>query len=510
MKTSLRHVKIIVIDEVSMISSLNLAYMHLRLEELFGSVEWFGSKNMLFVGDLLQLQPPSGNPIFEKISKKALLQQLGCAASVNIWKDSIVYDELTINERQKKDEEFSSMLDCVRRGCPTDETLRILQQRVIQVSASEKFDELQKSGQTPVCLFPKRKACNKFNNEMLRRLSSKVHEIVCTDEVDETAGTRKWNKKAAERLQELNEDCNLTAGLEAKLSLAVGARVMLRRNIDTRSGLVNGAIGTILSITGLHVTVQFDHISEPYNVEMVKSRFMVMKNFYVYKKQFPLILAYGVTIHKSQGLSLDCAIIELSDEVFSDGMAYVALSRVRSLSGLYLTAFDPKCIKVSLKCLREVNRLRATYRPDLPLYAVPIEPKTGTKRKLTGTTQYDQPKVKRRKGNLDTPSKTVSGKRKRPRSSKLEDEKPAKKACSGKDYDPRDLQVWPFSFYPVDEQWQRNACAIMGLQFRRKNSMTPGGPDVALTPPDQVTRIMPDGNCLFQSFSQQKNLIKNT
>ena len=110
---------------------------------------------------------------------------------------------------------------------------------------------------------------------------------------------------------------------------------MLRRNIDTKAGLVNGAIGTVVSITVNHVTVQFDHMSEPYNVEMVKSRFMVMKNFYVYRKQYPLILAYAVTIYKCQGLSLNCAIIYLSDEVFGVGMAYVALSRVQSLSGLY-------------------------------------------------------------------------------------------------------------------------------------------------------------------------------
>ena len=76
----------------------------------------------------------------------------------------------------------------------------------------------------------------------------------------------------------------MTAGLEAKLSLA---RVMLRRNIDTKAGLMNGAIGTVLAITVRHVTVQFDHISTPYNVEMVKSRFMVIKNIYVYRKQFP-------------------------------------------------------------------------------------------------------------------------------------------------------------------------------------------------------------------------------
>ena len=122
---------------------------------------------MLFVGDLLQLQPVSGNPVFERIATKSLLFKLGCATSVNIWKESLIHDELTINERQKKDEEFSLMLDCVRHGCPTEETLCTLKQRVIEVLVSDKFRELQQLGQTPVCLFPTRKFCDDFNAKML-------------------------------------------------------------------------------------------------------------------------------------------------------------------------------------------------------------------------------------------------------------------------------------------------------------------------------------------------------
>ena len=78
------------------------------------------------------------------------------------------------------------MLNCVRRGCPTDETLCTLKQRIITSSISEKFTELQVAGKTPVCmcLFPKRKACGQFNTEMLQSLTSKVHKLVCTDEID--------------------------------------------------------------------------------------------------------------------------------------------------------------------------------------------------------------------------------------------------------------------------------------------------------------------------------------
>ena len=500
MKTSLRNVKIIVIDEVSMVSSLNLAYIHLRL---FGGNDWFGSRNMIFVGDLLQLQPVNGSPVFERITNKTLSYKLGCAASVNIWRDSVIYDELTINERQKKDGEFSSMLNSVRCGLPTDETLQILNQKVIDMSLTDKFIDLQESGQSPVCLFPTRKACHDFNMEMLNSLTSKIHELVCTDEVDETISIRKWNKKASEQLEKLNCDCNKTAGLEAKLSLAVGARVMLRRNLDTKSGLVNGAMGTVLFITSQHVTVQFDHISQPCNIEMVKSKFMVLKNYYVYRKQFPLILAYAITIHKCQGLSLDCAIIDLSENVFSDGMAYVALSRVRSLSGLHLVAFHPKSIMVSINSLQETNRLRK-QNTKLPLYSLPTQSKTNRKRKITSKNdQPDGPDPKKLTPCSKLLKTNTKQKKRALAATNLDCDKPAKKSLLhyGNDYNPRDEQVWPFKFYSVDEHWQHNACTTLGLQYVTSNRLRPGGPNVDLRPPNHIKRIGGDGNCLFRSFS---------
>ena len=196
----------------------------------------------------------------------------------------------------------------------------------------------------------------------------------------------------------MNDDCNKTAGLEYVLRVAVGARVMLRRNIDTSAGLVNGAVGTVLSITTEVIKVKFDKISEPYEVEKVNSKFMVMQKFFVCRWQFPLTLAFAITVHKCQGLSLNLALMELSQKAFVSGMAYVALSRVRTLEGVHLISFNKASIIVSRDCLQEVNRLRKEYRPDLPAYSIP---KNAKSLKLTGCLTLHDPDVKlpsRKKG----------------------------------------------------------------------------------------------------------------
>ena len=147
-----------------------------------------------------------------------------------------------------------------------------LQQRVIQGSITDKFEALCRVGQTPLCLFPTRNLCKQFNHEILDKIGTELHELVCADKVDQTSSTRKWSKKAVEhaQLEKLNNDCNMTAGLEANLVLAIGACVMLRRNIETTIGLVNGAIGTVLCISKEQIKVRFDHIPAPYDVESAK------------------------------------------------------------------------------------------------------------------------------------------------------------------------------------------------------------------------------------------------
>ena len=280
---------------------------------------------------------------------------------------------------------------------------------------------------------------------------------------------------------------------------------MLHRNIDTTIGLVNGAIGTVLCISKEQIKVKFDHISAPYDLERVQSKFMVLKNFYVYRQQFPLMLAYAITIHKSQGLSLDCTIVDLSDRVFSAGMAYVALSRVRTLAGLHLSAFDTNSISVSTSCLKEVNRLRGLFRKDLPQYQLPKQTATTCrKRKLTGSNSRNPQKILRTaKTTRESLLNKAACKRKRSKS-KLCDDRPKKKlrTCAAATNTPRQQsRTWPFRFNPVNEEWQRNSCAIIGLQFVAASGLNMGGPEVTLTRPRTIQSIQGDGNCLFRALS---------
>ena len=177
--------------------------------------------------------------------------------AVNIGRESVVYDELTINERQKRDPEFGQLLNEVRVNCLSDKTVALLHKAVMKCTAVEEFQELLGQGFSSVCLFPTRKSCDQFNAEMLSKVGSQIVHMPCIEEFDETAGKVKWTKMASSALEKLNKDCNMTAGLEPELKLAVGVRVMLRRNLDTRQGLVNGALGTVSAI-GIQVT--FDHI----------------------------------------------------------------------------------------------------------------------------------------------------------------------------------------------------------------------------------------------------------
>ena len=136
-----------------------------------------------------------------------------------------------------------------------------------QCTCVDKYVELSKSGSSPVCLSPTRKACREFNDKMLTVLDTELHKIMCIDEIDRTFSSHNWSKKAQKQLENLNNDSNCIAGLEAELTLAVGACVMLQ-------GLLNGGIGTVSCVSSKQLIIKFDHMDDPCPTEMVKGKFM--------------------------------------------------------------------------------------------------------------------------------------------------------------------------------------------------------------------------------------------
>ena len=133
---------------------------------------------------------------------------------------------------------------------------------------------------------------------------------------------------------------------EKCLKLKLGTHVMCIANINLNGELqiANGSQGIVVSFNEKKLPyVKFNAIAEP-----------ILIDYYIWKSEFnkrvglmqlPLIYSWAITIHKSQGLTLENAIIDIGSNIFADGQTYVALSRVKSLDGLYLTSFDYSKIK---------------------------------------------------------------------------------------------------------------------------------------------------------------------
>jgi ATP-dependent DNA helicase PIF1 len=376
-RSTLKNLKLLIVDEVSMVSSLTLLYMHLRLTEIMCCDDVFGGISVVFFADFLQLPPVKGNQPFIPVTFLEAKQRLGAVASLNLWL-SFTYEELIINMRQKGDCDYADLLSRIRIGKITDSDLTLLKSRMIAPGRRATINEicllyqnLVSDNQSPLILMPRTSSCDEINQSMLTMIGSEIHTVLAIDTQD-TIVEKQMVAKVTKAYKQMEDDVTRTAGLERKLSLCIGARVMLKRNKDVEAGLVNGSVGDIVGFEMkgdskeiMFIKVQFPNIQDPVNIQREAYSFEVLKSIYFTRKQFPLMLAFAITIHKSQGLSLQSAIIDAGPTTFGCGMTYVALSRVTSLQGVHLIEFDKSKIKCDAKAIKEYNRLRTLYMPHL-------------------------------------------------------------------------------------------------------------------------------------------------
>lgn len=183
-----------------------------------------------------------------------------------------------------------------------------------------------RDGHTPVLLTATNAVADRYNRQGLEDLGQQATEYTCV-----TKG--KFNEKRAPA--------------PSQLKLKKGARVMAVKN-DPQKRWVNGSLGTITDLTPEEVYVRFDSGGAVRKIERAKWEAISYKWSETDQKmvesatstfeQIPLILAWAVTIHKAQGLTLDDVRIDLGRGAFASGQTYVALSRARTLSGLSLSA----------------------------------------------------------------------------------------------------------------------------------------------------------------------------
>jgi ATP-dependent DNA helicase PIF1 len=308
---------------------------------------------------------------FENLSSLESKQIFGSIPlDVNLWSE-FEFCELKINQRQINDKKFADMLERIRIGKPNPDDINDLEKRLISnLEKSELIDFAdfylttnKKHNVNLFVLFSRIDDVNRFNNVISEKLKINALEIKAIDnpKTKSQANYRKPLKKA----NVINTKCMKTAdtaGLENQLFIGINSRVMLRSNIDVDYGLANGAIGNVTEIKYSEkfvqsIIIKFDNLNKDYELKRVTQDFEIRKNEYVSRSQFPLTLAWAITIHKVQGLSLEAIMADIGPSIFEPGMSYVALSRAKLLENVYLMQFDQTKIYSNKVAIREYNRL---------------------------------------------------------------------------------------------------------------------------------------------------------
>ena len=234
--------------------------------------------------------------------------------------------------------------------------------------------EKEKENKNCTVLLPTNEACRQVNREILNTIEGDIINLPAKDTVVKKIFNSKANinKSLENRIKQLEEDPRNTAGLEKNLLLKPNCKVMLRRNIDLNQGLCNGTIGTFKELIKERdeiAKLRIDFNGTSHDIPRSTSDFFLWENnqnFKVKRTQFPITLSYCITTHKSQGLTLDYAIIDCGETNFAASQIYVAMSRVKTASSLILLNISRDRMNPHPEAVQEEVRLKRKSGYPIP------------------------------------------------------------------------------------------------------------------------------------------------
>jgi len=341
LKSNWKGTDILIVDEVSMMSQKLFELLDAIGKAVRKNSRPFGGLQLIFSGDFYQL-PPVGDKDEPETTRF-------CFESM-LWSQTFTLDnhvQLTKIFRQS-DPVYQKILNQIREGKLKRSSNEVLLHKIGQQIPDNSIVR-------PTKLFPTRNKVDQVNTKEMNGLKTVEQDFNLKYHVDlEMTATELLKRRQFTKEQIQTELLYLKGNLRCDevVKLKVGAQVMCIVNIELDNGqtLCNGSQGIItkLSEQGLPV-VKFSNGSSSLETVMSYHVWPSENIPGIGVSQLPLILAWALTIHKAQGATLDIAEIDAGSGIFECGQTYVALSRVKSLEGLYLTSFDASKIKVSRK-----------------------------------------------------------------------------------------------------------------------------------------------------------------
>ena len=344
-----KKLEILIIDEVSMMSLKLLLLLDLIAKKYYKNNKPFGGLQVIFTGDFYQL-----SPVFSDGCEKE--ESMYCFQHI-LWEQLFPKANQIVLKTifRQKDEMLLKVLKYIRKGQISPSAKAILQSRIFN---DEDLDLIKKEKVLTI-LSPIKRDVEFINVKEYLKLESSDTEIVHNlFYVDLSAKNNDCEKEKNgvymfELLLKSNEHLKreydfLAANVIAEkcLKLKVGTHVMCVVNLNVCGELhiANGSQGIIVGFNEDNLPyVKFNNCKDPILIDYYIWKSEVHKMVGV--SQIPLIYSWAITIHKAQGLTLENAIIDIGSNIFAYGQTYVALSRLKSLDGLYLTSFDYSKIK---------------------------------------------------------------------------------------------------------------------------------------------------------------------